>query len=604
MVLATACVVLIAGTLFSYAGPSDPPAVPAPLSQVTKASGCGYFVPQISADGRWLLAMTDCMQPGSSYGRQTVRIDRATQRVERLTPPEANPEAATISSDGNRIVFLSDAELVSGENPDRIQQLFLYDAVEGRYTQLSRLRADMPGRALLTPQISASGQVVVVASDADLVPGENTDGNMELFLIDLRAHRVLQLTHTATPANHQWPAMDQDSRTVVFVGVHLMPDGETTRSDRDGLYAWDRQSGEVRILLESPVGMATVFSRPVLAAYGQALVFHSQADFLGENPDQNDELFLVEMATGILTQLTHTSRCMNVLPDIAADGTWVTFLSTCRYHPVQTTVGANVFLLHVGSDDVLPLTRTGSMTVGFHPPSIDAAGRTAAFSVNAELPGMINPRHDLQIVTTTVPARKGGGLPPPRRVLRPEDISAWAISRDDPNVLYLGTRTSGVLRSRDGGRSWQLASYRLGEENITGLVAGRAEPNLLYASTAHAGVYRSVDGGQHWMDVNDGLKDLCITGLALELQDHETLYAQTPSGVFRSGLLVEQWEPVSQLPRGLVAGQPSDGGVQLAYAIHASEGSQPKILAPSEKAVQSVLQKSKGCSTRTGGDES
>ena len=253
-------------------------------SQVTAASACGYFTPVLSGDGQWIAAATSCPESDSPPMHHAVRIHRALQRVESVTPPGVFSDSPSISADGRLVVFLSDGDLTPGQNPDRLLQLFLYDAADHRYTQLTHFRSDTESRYILKPQLSGNGDTVVLTSDADFVPGQNEDGNEEVFVFDLRSNQVIQITHTTPPARHQWSVISHDGETVLFV--------ENLQPQRPGgatnLYAWTRQSGEIRLQIDSRIRvMPGVIESLVLAGQGHRAAFASRVDFLGENPDMN-----------------------------------------------------------------------------------------------------------------------------------------------------------------------------------------------------------------------------------------------------------------------------------------------------------------------------
>src|SRR5437879_9831635 len=192
--------------VLSAAGPGgqapSPPSGEPLGAQVTAASDCGYFAPVLSGDGQWIAAATDCPESDSPPIRHVVRIHRDSRRVEAVTPPGVFSAAPSISADGQRVVFLGDGDLIPGQNPDHVLQVFLYDANDRRYSQLTHIRSATENQFILKPQLSGNGDSVVLTSDADLVPGQNEDGNEEVFVFDLQSNRVIQISHTKPPARH------------------------------------------------------------------------------------------------------------------------------------------------------------------------------------------------------------------------------------------------------------------------------------------------------------------------------------------------------------------------------------------------------------------
>src|SRR5207245_915167 len=391
----------LVGSLWAIAPGAQAEIPSQPLgSQVTAASDCVYFTPVLAGDGQWIAAATNCSETNGLVMRHVVRIHRASRRVEAVTPPVVFSDSPSISADGQRVVFRSDGDLIPGQNPDRVLQLFLYDYRDRRYTQLTHFRSDTENRFILTPQLSGNGDSVVLTSDADFVPGQNEDGTEELFLFDLRSDRMIQITHTTPPARHQWSVISHDGQIVLFVEnlQPQLPGGGTN------LYAWIRQTGEIRLLIDSHIRvMSGVFESLVLADQGHRAAFASRMDFLGENTDLNSEDYTVEIPSGLQRQVTHSSTRSNLLP--------------------------------------------------------------------------------------TRPARKDGPIAPPQFV-EADDLSTLVVSAHDPAVMYMATRRWGMLKSSDAGRSWKLASHRLGSETVTCLVEDPAQRSVLYAGTANAVLYR------------------------------------------------------------------------------------------------------------------
>ena len=271
----------LVGSLWTIATGAQAEIPSQPLgSQVTAESDCGYFTPVLSGDGQWIAAATNCSESNGLVMRHVARIQRTSRRVEAVTPHGIFSDSPSISADGQRVVFLSNGDLIPGQNPDQqVLQLFLYDYRDRRYTQLTHFRSDTVNRTVLKPQLSGNGDSVVLTSDADFVPGQNADGNDEVFSFDLRSNRVIQITHTTPPARHQWSVISHDGQIVLFVEnlQPQLPGGGTN------LYAWTRQTGEIRLQIDSHINVMSpeIFESLVLAAQGHRAAFTSRMDFRG-----------------------------------------------------------------------------------------------------------------------------------------------------------------------------------------------------------------------------------------------------------------------------------------------------------------------------------
>ncbi|MER3425177.1 MAG: hypothetical protein C4293_20075, partial [Nitrospiraceae bacterium] len=169
-----------------------------------------YLSPQLSENGQWVAAVSLCSTETGDQAHQIVRIERASGRLQMVTPPGYESVSPSLSGDGRLIAFVSNADLVPGQNPHHLDQVFLFDAVTHRYLQLTRIDIRETHRVVASPRIAGSGKTVVFVSNANLVADQNRDGNLELFVFDVGAGRLFQVTQTEAPARHHWPMVSHD----------------------------------------------------------------------------------------------------------------------------------------------------------------------------------------------------------------------------------------------------------------------------------------------------------------------------------------------------------------------------------------------------------
>jgi Tol biopolymer transport system component len=125
----------------------------------------------------------------------------------------------SISSNGERLVFSSTFDLITGGNSDRNGEIFLFDSGDLRQiTNTARLQMTDTGastaRNSVNPSINAAGNRIVFASAAsDLLPGSNPDGNVELFFWDPAG--FTQVTNTLAGLN-ELPLVNADGTRIAF----------------------------------------------------------------------------------------------------------------------------------------------------------------------------------------------------------------------------------------------------------------------------------------------------------------------------------------------------------------------------------------------------
>jgi Tol biopolymer transport system component len=533
------CVVL--GCVAAFANGPDAGAADGVTQLTAPETGCTYVNPQLSGNGQWLVAEARCPSTSQDENYQIVRIERASGRMQLLTPPRYPSGAPSVSSDGQRIVFLSRGEFIPGQNPDHLEQVFLFDAVTPRYTQLTRLRHTHARRGMGSPRISGNGETVVFASDADLVSGLNQDGNTELFLFDVRSGQLHQGTQTQEPAAHNHPFINYNGQTVVFLGNHPpFANGLST-----GLYRWSPKTDTVQRLLDTPHPDAGAFIELAMSSSGNRVVFRGKHDFLGENPNRYVVLFTLDVATGIVRQVVHSRGCSSGHPALSADGLRLAFVSNCGFDQLNPKRDPNLFLMRLDSGEVVQLTDTDNYAAVIGTLTMDESGRLVAVSIGDELKGMVNPDRLLQVAILNLPSMEAVAEAPIRMVLA-EDVSGLVVSRHEPGTIYVSGPKIGIMRSQDEGRSWKLASHGLGSEGVICLVENPNQKGVLLAGTSEAGVYKTTDGGYNWFHANNGLTDKRILALVVDSLMSEVIYAETPTGLYRSQDAGERWQQISQ----------------------------------------------------------
>ncbi len=145
-------------------------------------------------------------------------------------------------------------------------------------------------------------------------------------------------------------------------------------------------------------------------------------------------------------------------------------------------------------------------------------------------------------------------------------FQSLTIDPRDSNTVYLGTETSGILKTADGGVTWtrlrkglRLDVNRLSYPQIFEITVDPDRPGTLYAATVAApgpatgsgvevlrsgigGVYKSTDGGLNWQQRIDGFINTYTPHVVLSPRDSRVLYAGiggvTSFGVFYDGGLL------------------------------------------------------------------
>jgi len=101
-----------------------------------------------------------------------------------------------------------------------------------------------------------------------------------------------------------------------------------------------------------------------------------------------------------------------------------------------------------------------------------------------------------------------GETPTVDRRLTGHRLECLAVDNSVPDRLFVGTTDSGLLRSVDGGATFERVGVDdIGPELITAVAVGTRSPDELWVGTEPSRVYRSVDAGETWTE-KSGLTDL------------------------------------------------------------------------------------------------
>lgn len=135
-------------------------------------------------------------------------------------------------------------------------------------------------------------------------------------------------------------------------------------------------------------------------------------------------------------------------------------------------------------------------------------------------------------------------------------VTALAASRQPPHMIYAAVRGSGVVRSADGGLSWDLANGGLPPGDVEVLAAHATLPETVYAYVRGKGIYRSEDRGGHWrlmgVGPRQGAVQLVHSDMPGSMQSG-WLFAATTRGAARSMDCFCGWHDAGALARPLSA---------------------------------------------------
>ncbi|MCX6563821.1 MAG: hypothetical protein NTU60_09475, partial [Candidatus Aminicenantes bacterium] len=122
-------------------------------------------------------------------------------------------------------------------------------------------------------------------------------------------------------------------------------------------------------------------------------------------------------------------------------------------------------------------------------------------------------------------------------------IFNWlVVDPASPTTLYAG---AGVIwRSLDSGETWSQFLFAQGGGTHHRIVIDPSAPSTMFTSMGFRGVLKTTDGGSTWQEMNVGLDDLTGIGdLCMDPKNPSVLYVETTKGIYKSANSGSSWTP-------------------------------------------------------------
>ena len=255
-----------------------------------------------------LLLLAVCLLPAPVQGAHPQVI--FTQLT--VTAPDAcagfGSYYPTLDATGKKVAFTSYCDFVPGGNTDGNSDLYFMNT-DG--TGLRQLTFTTGCLGISEPSLDSAGLRVVFASDCDLVAGGNTDGNFDLFMINVDGTGLVQLTNT-TGGNFTLgfpgcvePHFDPKGLKIAFSSDRDLVAGGNLDGNQE-IFVMNTDGTGIRQLTNTTGGFGNTM--PNLDATATRVLFSSDRDLVaGSNSDLNYEIFMMNVnGTGIV-QLTNTT---------------------------------------------------------------------------------------------------------------------------------------------------------------------------------------------------------------------------------------------------------------------------------------------------------
>jgi photosystem II stability/assembly factor-like uncharacterized protein len=154
----------------------------------------------------------------------------------------------------------------------------------------------------------------------------------------------------------------------------------------------------------------------------------------------------------------------------------------------------------------------------------------------------------------------------------PAFVLALLFDRLNPSVAYaVGSNDAGVLKSVNGGKSWNSINNGLGSPSQFQALAQSGTGSVLLTGDYTGALYRSTDGGGSWHPSATGLTATSINSLAADPHAPGTFFVSTDASIFKTTDGGLPWAPsATGYPAGtpgVIAVDAFDSHVVLAASI-------------------------------------
>ena len=132
-------------------------------------------------------------------------------------------------------------------------------------------------------------------------------------------------------------------------------------------------------------------------------------------------------------------------------------------------------------------------------------------------------------------------------------MNALAFHPTDPAIIFAGAPAGGLWRSYDGGANWETNTDDFPTLGVSAIAFAPTDPTIVYIGTGDRdasdspgmGVMKSLDGGLTWEFANIGISEYVVGDLAVHPANGDQVVASTSNGIFKTTDGGETWYQVS-----------------------------------------------------------
>jgi Tol biopolymer transport system component len=330
--------------------------------------------------------------PASAGGASTQLVSRF-QGIDAVHGDCSTYGSRSISGNGRFVVFTVDDDALPGA--DGTRDVYVRDLVQGTTRLVSKDSDGVPADADSSDgvAISASGRFVAFSSSAENLPGGT--GTEDVFLRDLQKGTIALVSKTSTgdelDGDSDNPSVSSGGRFVAFSSSADVLPGEDTVGN---VYIRDRRARTTELVSKTSAGVPANgdSDAPSVSGDGSRVSFQSSANNL-PGPDDLKRIFVHNLGTGTTRLVSKTSSggfldsgAAGSAGSMSGDGRYVAFESDASNLPGGTAT-TDVYLHDITTGTTRLMSRTTAGVPGdadSDTPSVSSNGRSVAFESDAD----------------------------------------------------------------------------------------------------------------------------------------------------------------------------------------------------------------------------
>jgi Tol biopolymer transport system component len=266
--------------------------------------------------------------------------------------------AMPIGNGSEIIVASSTNQYVGGGNPEHRFQISSLDPVTGVATQITSFPASLT-HVRHNVTVTDDGQWLAFISNGDIIPGQNGDRSDEAFAMNRNGTGLTQLTHISGPnaGSVTRIAMSGASNRVAFVTSANINGSNPQRAQQ--LFVVNRDGTNLMQLTNAPTGS---IGHMWISDDGTRLAFNHNGDLTGGNADKNEEVFAITVGDALPRQITSSTVGHADSANISGDGNTIVFESTANYTGGNTDGSDEIFVANFTTGAITRLTSYPSVS--------------------------------------------------------------------------------------------------------------------------------------------------------------------------------------------------------------------------------------------------